>query len=135
MMGQHQFVPKLFYQFSLDSLVPETHLLRRVAAAVDFSFIRPLCRRYYKALDSVGTPGQAARLVKSYSALNASFHHRKPYRDSSTVNGARARLTSPAPTPDALLFKRAAAEAAPRRPLPTFPPHLPEGNRGEYPSR
>jgi transposase len=47
MMGQRQFSPKLFYQFSLDSLVPETHLLRRIAAAVDFSFIRPLCRDYY----------------------------------------------------------------------------------------
>ena len=53
MMGQRQFVPKLFYQFSLDSLVPETHLLRRIAAAVDFSFIRPLCRRYYS---STGQP-------------------------------------------------------------------------------
>ena len=47
MMGQRQFTPKLFYQFSLDSLVPETHLLRRIAAVVDFSFIRPLCRQYY----------------------------------------------------------------------------------------
>jgi len=47
MMGQRQFVPKLFYQFSLDSLVPETHLLRRIAAAVDFSFMWPLCRSYY----------------------------------------------------------------------------------------
>ncbi len=47
MMGQRQFAPKLFYQFSLESLVPDTHLLRRIAAAVDFSFIRPLCRDYY----------------------------------------------------------------------------------------
>ena len=47
MMGQRQFAPKLFYQFSLESLVPETHLLRRIAAAVDFTFIRPLCRDYY----------------------------------------------------------------------------------------
>lgn len=47
MMGRRQFSPKLFYQFSLDSLVPETHLLRRIASALDFSFIRPLCRDYY----------------------------------------------------------------------------------------
>lgn len=52
-MGQRQFVPKLFYEFSLDSLVPETHLLRRIATAVDFSFIRPLCRDYYS---STGQP-------------------------------------------------------------------------------
>ena len=47
MMGRRQFAPKLFYELSLDRLVPETHLLRRVAAAVDFSFMRALCQRYY----------------------------------------------------------------------------------------
>ena len=46
-MGQQRFAPKLFYQFSLDALVPETHLLRRVAEGVDFSFIRQLSRPYY----------------------------------------------------------------------------------------
>ena len=46
MMGQRHYAPKLFYQFSLETLVPKTHLLRRVAAAVDFTFIRPLCRDY-----------------------------------------------------------------------------------------
>src|SRR5918996_4533577 len=47
MMGQRQFEPKLYYQLSLDRLVPEDHLLRRIAQAVDFTFVRPLCRRYY----------------------------------------------------------------------------------------
>jgi transposase len=47
MMGQRQFETKLYYQLSLDRLIPEDHLLRRIAAAVDFSFVRPLCRPFY----------------------------------------------------------------------------------------
>jgi transposase len=47
MMGQRQFETKLYYQLSLDRLVPEDHLLRRVTSAVDFSFVRPLCRPFY----------------------------------------------------------------------------------------
>ena len=47
MMGQREFETKLYYQLSLDRLVPEDHLLRRIAAAVDFSFVRPLCRPFY----------------------------------------------------------------------------------------
>ncbi len=42
MMGQRDFETKLYYQLSLDALVPEDHLLRRIAEAVDFSFARPL---------------------------------------------------------------------------------------------
>ena len=47
MLGQRRFVTKLFYQLSLDQLVPQDHLLRQIAAAVDFSFVRPLCRPFY----------------------------------------------------------------------------------------
>lgn len=47
MMGQRDFEAKLYYQLSLDRLVPQDHLLRRIAAAVDFSFVRPLCRPFY----------------------------------------------------------------------------------------
>jgi transposase len=47
MMGQRRFGSKLYYQFSLDALVPQDHLLRRIATAVDFSFVRPLCRPFY----------------------------------------------------------------------------------------
>ncbi|MFH1486559.1 MAG: IS1182 family transposase [Chloroflexota bacterium] len=46
MMGQRQFAPKLYYQLSLDNLVPQDHLLRRIAA-LDFSFVRRLCRPFY----------------------------------------------------------------------------------------
>ena len=48
MLGQRQFDSKLYYyHLSLDQLVPQDHLLRRIAAAVDFSFVRRLCRPYY----------------------------------------------------------------------------------------
>lgn len=46
-MGQRQLGAKLYYQLSLDQLVPEDHLLRRIADALDFAFVRPLCRPYY----------------------------------------------------------------------------------------
>lgn len=46
-MGQLEFQSKLYYQLSLDRLVPRDHLLRRIAEGVDFSFVRPLCRPYY----------------------------------------------------------------------------------------
>jgi transposase len=47
MMGRRDVEAKLYYQLSLDRLVPQDHLLRRIAAAVDFSFVRPLCRPFY----------------------------------------------------------------------------------------
>ena len=47
MMGKRDFETKLYYNISLDRLIPKDHLLRRIAAAVDFSFVRPLCRPYY----------------------------------------------------------------------------------------
>ena len=47
MMGRHRFAVKIYYQLSLDELVPKGHLLRRIAEAVDFSFVYQLTRPYY----------------------------------------------------------------------------------------
>jgi transposase len=47
MLGRKVFTPKLLYRFSLEGQVPEDHLLRRVAAAVDFGFVRRLTARFY----------------------------------------------------------------------------------------
>jgi transposase len=47
MMGKRVFAPKLYYQLSLDQLVPRNHLLRQIATAVDFSFVYPLARSQY----------------------------------------------------------------------------------------
>src|SRR5215204_5839404 len=54
MLGRKTFEPKLFYQFSLEDRVPGDHLLRRVAAAVDLSFVRRLTGRFYS---HTGQPG------------------------------------------------------------------------------
>jgi transposase len=53
-LGRKRFEPKLFYQVSLEERVPEDHLLRRVAAAVDFGFVRRLTARFYS---HTGQPG------------------------------------------------------------------------------
>ena len=47
MMGRKALAGKLFYQVSLEELVPAGHLLRRVAEAVDFGVARRLTARFY----------------------------------------------------------------------------------------
>jgi transposase len=47
MMGKKRSTGKLFYQFNLEERVPSDHLLRRVANAVDFAFVRRLTKRFY----------------------------------------------------------------------------------------
>lgn len=47
MMSQRQFAPKLYYQLSLDQLVPPNHLLRHIHKAINFHFIYALARPYY----------------------------------------------------------------------------------------
>jgi transposase len=47
MMGRRRFAAKLYYQLSLDRLVPSDHLLRCIAEVIDFSFVYPLARPYY----------------------------------------------------------------------------------------
>jgi transposase len=47
MMGKRVFAPKLYYQLSLDQLVPQNHLLRQIATAIDFSFVYPLAKSHY----------------------------------------------------------------------------------------
>lgn len=47
MMGRKEFRPRLFHSLSLDEMVPKDHLLRRLEAVVDLSFVRGLCAPYY----------------------------------------------------------------------------------------
>jgi transposase len=47
MNQQPKFEARWYYNLSLERLVPEDHLLRLISNAVDFSFIRPLCRPFY----------------------------------------------------------------------------------------
>ena len=46
-MGRKVAEPKLFVSFALDRLVPSNHLVRRLAAAVDLSFVHELVRDRY----------------------------------------------------------------------------------------
>ena len=47
MNQQPRFEEKWYYGLSLDRLVPDDYLLRQIANAVDFAFVRPLCRPFY----------------------------------------------------------------------------------------
>ncbi|MGH7643893.1 MAG: transposase, partial [Candidatus Dormibacteria bacterium] len=46
-MGQKTVEPEPYIHFSLDAAVPSDHLVRQLAACVDFAFIRPLVRPLY----------------------------------------------------------------------------------------
>jgi transposase len=47
MQGCKQFEPRLFYQISLNDLVPQNHLVRRLAEVLDFSWIRSATATLY----------------------------------------------------------------------------------------
>lgn len=47
MMGRKMPEPKLYVSFSLDSVVPARHLVRRLAEAIDFDFVHGLVRDCY----------------------------------------------------------------------------------------
>ena len=47
MMGQKDFVPKLFHSLSLARLVPAGHLVRRLEEVLGLSFVRKLCGPFY----------------------------------------------------------------------------------------
>jgi transposase len=115
MMGEQQFETKLYYQLSLDRLVPEDHLLRRIAAAVDFSFVRPLCRPFYSHtgqpsvdpvvifkmlligyLYGITSERRLAREVSLHLAYRwfLGYDFDVPTPDHSVLSKARARLSS-----------------------------------------
>jgi transposase len=54
MLGQKTFVPQVVHEVNLEERVPQDHLLRRIAAVVDFSFVRRLTGRFYS---HTGQPG------------------------------------------------------------------------------
>ena len=54
MLGQKTFVPKVVQGVNLEERVPQDHLLRRIAAVVEFSFVRRLTARFYS---HTGQPG------------------------------------------------------------------------------
>ncbi len=72
-MGSKAVEPKLYLNFSLDAAVPEKHVVRRLAAAVDFGFVRSLVNKHYShtgqpSVDPVSSSGYWA----TYSTFVAS---------------------------------------------------------------
>ena len=53
MLGEKKFVPKLFYGFSLEKIVPEDDFYRKLEARVDLSWVRPKVAHCYS---DVGRP-------------------------------------------------------------------------------
>src|SRR5437870_9088469 len=47
LMGSKAVEPKLYLSFSLDAAVPANHIVRRLADAVDFGFVRSLTKQHY----------------------------------------------------------------------------------------
>ena len=47
MMGRKAAQPELYVSFSLDAAVPRHHILRKIAAAIDFEFVPSLVAPYY----------------------------------------------------------------------------------------
>src|SRR5437667_186539 len=47
LMGSKAVEPKLYLSFSLDAAVPANHIVRRLADAVDFGFVRNLTKQHY----------------------------------------------------------------------------------------
>lgn len=47
MQGRKDIEPRLFYQVSLEQLVPKDHLLRRLATVLDLGWVRSATARYY----------------------------------------------------------------------------------------
>ena len=75
MMGRQEAAAELFYRFSLETHVPAEHLLRRVDAVLDLSFVRQLGR----ALQPHGPPLDRPRADALRDAIG--YLYRIPVRD------------------------------------------------------
>jgi hypothetical protein len=47
MIGRKTAQPELYASFSLEAAVPTQHILRKIAACIDFEFVRSLAASYY----------------------------------------------------------------------------------------
>ena len=50
MQGKKVAINKLFYNVTLEQLVPQDHLLRRIQEVLDFDFLYATTRTYYSAM-------------------------------------------------------------------------------------
>ena len=47
MQGKKEFKQRIYYNINLDSLIPESHLLKRLEKLVSFDFVRDITKDYY----------------------------------------------------------------------------------------
>ena len=47
MMGKKKLATKLFYNLSLEEMVPEAHIVRELDSVLNLRFVRDLCGEYY----------------------------------------------------------------------------------------
>ncbi|MFV0234268.1 transposase [Empedobacter falsenii] len=85
MQGRKEFTPQLFYELSLDQLVPPDNFYRRVNQALDLHFLYKSTQKYY------GTQGQESIHKPLYDKMhekltqNKAYHRRLVKRRSATV--------------------------------------------------
>src|SRR5260370_19245695 len=77
LMGSKAVEPKLYLNFSLDAAVPEKHIVRRLAAAVDFGFVRSLVNKNYS---HTGQPSVDPVVLFKLWLLGYLFHIRSERR-------------------------------------------------------
>ena len=85
MQGRKEFTPQLFYELSLERLVPPDNFYRRVNQALDLHFLYKSTQKYY------GTQGQESIHKPLYDKMhekltkNKAYHRRLVKRRSATV--------------------------------------------------
>ncbi|MFV0147218.1 transposase [Empedobacter falsenii] len=85
MQGREEFTPQLFYELSLERLVPPDNFYRRVNQALDLHFLYKSTQKYY------GTQGQENIHKPLYDKMhekltqNKAYHRRLVKRRSATV--------------------------------------------------
>lgn len=47
MQGKKEFKQRIYYDFNLESIVPEGHLLKRIERLISFEFVREKTKSYY----------------------------------------------------------------------------------------
>ena len=47
MQGKKEFKQRIYYDFSLESLIPDNHLLKRIDNVISFEFVRDKTKSYY----------------------------------------------------------------------------------------
>src|SRR5258708_12340721 len=76
-MGSKAVEPKLYLSFSLDAAVPANHIVRRLAAAVDWGCVRSLTKQHYS---NTGQPSVAQVVLFKLWLLGYLFNIRSERR-------------------------------------------------------